>query len=60
MSLSNRDPPKTTTVRSLHNIFFGDTYYQVCAAAHTWYLQSWPELMQEAMARLERRWEGQP
>ena len=25
-----------------------------------WYLQSWPELMQEAMARLERRWEGQP
>ena len=25
-----------------------------------WYLQSWPELMQEAMARLERRWEEQP
>jgi len=25
-----------------------------------WYLQSWPELMQEAMARLEHRWEEQP
>jgi integrase len=25
-----------------------------------WYLQSWPELMREAMTRLERRWEEQP
>jgi len=24
-----------------------------------WYLSAWPELMHEAMARLERRWEGQ-
>ena len=23
-----------------------------------WYLSAWPELMQEAMSRLERRWEG--
>jgi len=45
VSLSNRDPPKTTTVRSLHNIFFGDTYYQVCAAAHTWYLHATPHLL---------------
>ena len=25
-----------------------------------WYLSAWPELMQEAMSRLERRWEDQP
>jgi integrase/recombinase XerD len=25
-----------------------------------WYLQAWPELMHEAMARLERRWEDKP
>lgn len=25
-----------------------------------WYLSAWPELMREAMSRLERRWEGQP
>jgi integrase/recombinase XerD len=25
-----------------------------------WYLQCWPELMREAMARLEHRWEEQP
>jgi len=24
-----------------------------------WYLSAWPELMQQAMARLERCWEGQ-
>jgi integrase/recombinase XerD len=24
-----------------------------------WYLSAWPELMHEAMSRLERRWEGQ-
>jgi len=54
VSLSNRDPPKTTTVRSLHNIFFGDTYYQVCAAAHTWYLEAVPELLRRALMRVER------
>lgn len=25
-----------------------------------WYLSAWPELMREAMSRLERRWEEQP
>lgn len=25
-----------------------------------WYLSAWPELMQEAMSRLERRWEDHP
>ncbi len=25
-----------------------------------WYLSAWPELMREAMSRLERCWEGQP
>jgi integrase/recombinase XerD len=25
-----------------------------------WYLSAWPELMQEAMSRLERRWENRP
>ncbi|MCK7498991.1 MAG: tyrosine-type recombinase/integrase [Comamonadaceae bacterium] len=25
-----------------------------------WYLEAWPELMQQAMARLERRWEAAP
>src|SRR5437867_1701656 len=35
----------------LGHVNLSDTY---------WYLQSWPELMQEAMARLERRWEEQP
>jgi hypothetical protein len=34
------------------------TYYQECSAAHSWYLSAWPELMREAMSRLERRWEG--
>jgi len=57
--LSNRDPPKNSTDPSLRNIFFVDTYYQVCSAQHTWYLSAWPELMREAMSRLERRWEGQ-
>jgi integrase/recombinase XerD len=34
----------------LGHVHVGDTY---------WYLNSWPELMREAMSRLERRWEGQ-
>src|SRR5438128_11082975 len=33
--------------------------YQVCAAAHTWYLSSCPELMGHAVRRLEKRWEAQ-
>ncbi len=33
----------------LGHIHVGDTY---------WYLSAWPELMQEAMSRLERCWEG--
>jgi hypothetical protein len=45
VSLSNRDPPKTIDVRWLHNIFFGDTYYQECSAEHSWYLEATPELM---------------
>jgi integrase/recombinase XerD len=34
----------------LGHVCFRDTY---------WYLSAWPELMREAMSRLERRWEGQ-
>jgi len=34
----------------LGHVHVSDTY---------WYLSSWPELMQEAMNRLEHRWEGQ-
>jgi len=35
----------------LGHVHVGDTY---------WYLSSWPELMREAMRRLERRWEDRP
>lgn len=35
----------------LGHVHVSDTY---------WYLSAWPELMQEAMSRLERRWEGRP
>jgi Site-specific recombinase XerD len=35
----------------LGHVHIGDTY---------WYLSSWPELMREAMRRLERRWEDRP
>ena len=31
----------------------------VCIRDTYWYLSAWPELMREAMSRLERRWEGQ-
>ena len=34
----------------LGHVHVSDTY---------WYLSAWPELMQEAMSRLERCWEGQ-
>lgn len=33
----------------LGHVHIRDTY---------WYLNAWPELMREAMSRLERRWEG--
>ena len=33
----------------LGHVHVSDTY---------WYLNAWPELMQEAMARLERHWEN--
>jgi hypothetical protein len=35
----------------LGHVHVADTY---------WYLNQWPELMQEAMKRLERRWEDRP
>jgi integrase len=35
----------------LGHVHVSDTY---------WYLSAWPELMREAMSRLERRWEEQP
>jgi integrase len=35
----------------LGHVHVSDTY---------WYLSTWPELMQEAMSRLERRWEYRP
>jgi hypothetical protein len=53
--LSNRDPPKNSNDPSLRNIFFVDTYYQVCSAEHTWYLEAVPELLQLATDRLIQR-----
>ena len=35
----------------LGHVHVADTY---------WYLSAWPELMREAMQRLERRWEERP
>jgi len=35
----------------LGHVHFADTF---------WYLSAWPELMQEAMSRLEQHWEDQP
>lgn len=50
---SGKDAERLLPVLStyLGHVHVSDTY---------WYLQSWPELMREAMARLERRWEEQP
>jgi len=31
----------------------------VCVSDTYWYLTAWPELMREAMSRLEHSWEGQ-
>ena len=55
MRLSNRDPPKNSNDPSLRNIFSVDTYYQVCSAEHTWYLEAVPELLQLATDRLVPR-----
>ena len=50
---SGKDAERLLPILStyLGHVHVSDTY---------WYLQSWPELMREAMARLERRWEEQP
>jgi len=47
------DPERRLPLLSayLGHVHVSDTY---------WYLSNWPELMQEAMNRLEQRWEGQP
>jgi len=47
------DPERRLPILSayLGHVHVSDTY---------WYLSNWPELMQEAMSRLERRWEDQP
>jgi integrase/recombinase XerD len=49
---SGEDPARCLPVLStyLGHVYVAGTY---------WYLSSWPELMAQAMARLERRW-GQP
>ena len=48
----DQDPERRLPLLSayLGHVHVNDTY---------WYLSSWPELMQEAMNRLEHRWEGQ-
>ncbi len=49
---SGEDPARRLPVLS--------TYLgHVCIAGTYWYLSNWPELMTQAMARLERRW-GEP
>ena len=48
----DQDPERLLPLLSayLGHVHVSDTF---------WYLSSWPELMQEAMNRLEHRWEGQ-
>jgi integrase/recombinase XerD len=50
---AGEDPERRLPILSayLGHVHVSDTY---------WYLSAWPELMREAMSRLERRWEGQP
>jgi integrase len=50
---SGEDPERRLPVLSayLGHVHVADTY---------WYLSAWPELMREAMHRLERRWEDRP
>lgn len=49
---TGEDPERRLPILSayLGHVHVRDTY---------WYLSAWPALMHEAMARLERRWEGQ-
>jgi integrase/recombinase XerD len=49
---SGQDPERRLPLLStyLGHVHVSDTF---------WYLSAWPELMREAMSRLERRWEGQ-
>jgi integrase len=50
---SGDDPARRLSVLStyLGHVHVADTY---------WYLSAWPELMAQAMARLERRWGETP
>jgi integrase/recombinase XerD len=50
---TGEDPERRLPILSayLGHVHVGDTY---------WYLSAWPELMHEAMRRLERRWEDRP
>jgi integrase/recombinase XerD len=50
---SNQDPERKLPLLSA---FLGHVH----VADTQWYLSGTPELMREAMRRLERRWEGQP
>ncbi len=47
---ADEDPERRLPILSayLGHVHVADTY---------WYLSAWPELMREAMRRLERRWE---
>ncbi len=49
---SGKDPERHLPILSayLGHVHVSDTF---------WYLSAWPELMQEAMSRLDRRWEDQ-
>jgi integrase/recombinase XerD len=50
---ADEDPERRLPILSayLGHVHITDTF---------WYLSGWPELMQEAMKRLERRWEDRP
>ena len=50
---TGEDPERRVPILSayLGHVHVSDTY---------WYLSAWPELMREAMHRLERRWENRP
>jgi integrase/recombinase XerD len=50
---SNQEPERQLPILSA---YLGHT----CIAHTQWYLSGSPELMREAMRRLEQRWEGQP
>jgi integrase len=50
---TGEDPERRLPILSayLGHVHVSDTY---------WYLSAWPELMREALGRLERRWEDRP